>query len=308
LTFQARRTARRLGWLSVVLGATELLLPRAVAGAVGAGGSRPARAITRVLGLRQLISGLGILTTPRPSTWLTARVAGDVVDLGLLVAALALPSVRRARLLSAAAAVVGVAVLDARSAQRLSAPDDSGARAVRTRRSITVNRPPAEVYRFWRDLSNLPRFMERLESVRVIDDRRSHWIMIGPLGLPFEWEAEIVEEQPDRGIAWRSVAGSEIDTAGSVRFRSAPGGRGTEVSVTLEYTPPGRELTAQLARLIGQAPEQQLSQDLRRFRQIVETGEVLVAHDPPHAGTGQSDHAPGRQMRDALPMLAGGAR
>src|SRR5262245_2828188 len=303
----AQRMARRLGWLSVALGALEILAPGTLARAVGTRGGRPTRVVTRALGVRELASGVGILTTPRPTGWLTSRMAGDVMDLGLLVTALASPSARRLRLLAAAAAVVGVAMLDARSAQRLSAPN-GGARAVRARRSITVNRPVEDVYRFWRDLSNLPTFMEKIESVRVTGHRRSHWIATGPLGLPFEWEADVVEERENEVIAWRSLPGSEIDTAGAVWFRPAPGGRGTEVTVDLEYTPPGRELTAQLVKLIGQAPEQQLRQDLRRFKQLMETGQIIIAPDVPQIPDRGVDR--GRRRRRAgavVPILAGGA-
>jgi uncharacterized membrane protein len=306
LTLRARRLARRLGWLSVALGTVELLAPGVLARAVGTRGSRPARIVMRTLGVRELTSGIGILSTRRP-TWLSARVAGDVMDLGLLLTALASPSARRSRLLAAAAAVVGLAVLDARCAEHLSAPDGPTGRAVRARRSITVNLPAEELYRFWRDLSNLPTFMEKIESVRITADRRSHWIATGPLGLPFEWEAEVVEERPNHHIAWRSIAGSEIDTAGSVSFRPAPRGQGTEVTVELEYTPPGRELTAQLAKLIGQAPEQQLRQDLRRFKQLMETGQILVAAADTDIMSGRSGHDQ-RRHPGALRMVAGGGR
>lgn len=299
---RTRRMARRLGWLSVALGAMELLAPVALARAVGTRGRRSARVVARALGVRELASGIGILTTPRPAGWLTSRVAGDVMDLGLLVMALASPSARRGRLLAAAAAVVGVAVLDARCAERLGAPGGPGVRTVRARRSITVNRPAEELYRFWRDSSKLPSFMAKIESVRVIGPGRSHWIATGPLGLPFEWEADVVEERENQLIAWRSIAGSEIDTVGSVWFRPAPGGRGTEVTVELEYTPPGRELTAQLAKLVGQAPEQQLRQDLQRFKQLMETGRIIVAHDEGE----RSGHEPRRHGGAVL--VAGGGR
>jgi uncharacterized membrane protein len=265
--------------------------------------------VTRALGVRELACGVGILTTPRPTTWLTSRVAGDVMDLGLLVTALAVPSARRLRLLAAAAAVVGVAMLDARSAQHLGARNGGGGRAVRARRSITINRPVEELYRFWRDLSNVPTFMEKIESVRVTGHRRSHWIARGPLGLPFEWEAEIAEERENQVIAWRSVSGSEIETAGAVWFQPAPGGRGTEVTVELEYTPPGRELTAQLVKLFGQAPEQQLREDLRRFKQLMETGQMIVAPDVPEIPDRRLDrHRRQHHGGAVVPLLAGGAR
>jgi uncharacterized membrane protein len=116
-----------------------------------------------------------------------------------------------------------------------------------------------------------------------------------------------LSKRPNHLIAWRSIAGSEIDTAGSVSFRPAPGGRGTEVTVELEYTPPGRELTAQLAKLIGQAPEQQLRQDLRRFKQLMETGQILIAHDGTDGPSGRSGHDQ-RRHAGAVRLVAGGRR
>jgi len=228
------------------------------------------------------------------------------MDLGLLVAALASRSARPARLLAAAAGVVGLAMLHARSAEHLGAPNGAGGRAVRVRRSVTVNRAVDELYRFWRDLSNVPTFMERIDSVRVTGDRRSHWIATGPLGLPFEWEAEIVEDRENQVISWQSLAGSEIDSGGAVKFRPAPGARGTEVTLELEYTPPGRELTAQLLKLMGQAPAQQLREDLRRFKELMETGQIIVAPSDPE--TDRVDHVRHRQAGAVVPMLAGGAR
>ena len=131
----------------------------------------PARLITRLGGLREIAAGVGILTTPRPATWLSSRVAGDMMDLGLLGVAFTAPSARRSRLLAAMAAVAGATVLDARCAQRLTGPPSTSGRAVRARRSITINRTAEELYRFWRDLSNLPRFMAKVESVQP--DRRA---------------------------------------------------------------------------------------------------------------------------------------
>jgi uncharacterized membrane protein len=269
------QVARGLGWFSVVLGSIEFLAPGAVARAIGAGDSAVVRAATRVCGLREIASGLGILTTPRPAGWVTSRMAGDIMDLAMLGVALALPSARRGRLLAAGAAILGVTVLDATCAQRLREASGRHGRAVRARRSLTINRPAEELYRVWRHVSNLPRFMRRIESVHATGDRRSHWIARGPFGMRVEWDAEITEDRPNQAIAWRSLSGSPIDTAGAVRFSPAPGGRGTEVTVELEYSLPGRAVSAQLARLLGQAPEQQLQEDLRRFKQLLETGQII---------------------------------
>ena len=126
----------------------------------------------------------------------------------------------------------------------------------------------------WRDFSNLPRFMSHLESVEVIDERRSHWRTKAPAGKSVEWDAEIVEDQPGEVLAWRSVQGSQIGNSGRVRFVDAPGDRGTEVHVDFEYQPPMGTLGVVFARLLGEEPEQQASDDLRRFKHIVETGRV----------------------------------
>jgi len=147
-------------------------------------------------------------------------------------------------------------------------------------RSITVNRPVEEVYRMWRDLENLPRFMSHLESVKV-DGSRSHWAARGPAGSSVTWDAEIINEEPNRLLAWRSLEGSTVSTAGSVHFRPAPGGRGTEVMVTLKYDPPAGKLGSWLAWLFGEEPSLQVRDDLRRFKQLIEAEEVPTTQGQP---------------------------
>ena len=143
---------------------------------------------------------------------------------------------------------------------------------VKVERAITIDRPAHELYAFWRDFENLPRFMEHLESVTVIDATRSHWIARAPVGQRVEWDAEIHNEVPDELIAWRSLPGSEIANAGSVHF--TPAGGGTEVRVVLSYEPPAGRLGDAVARLFGEAPAQQVQDALRRFKQVMEAGEV----------------------------------
>jgi uncharacterized membrane protein len=144
---------------------------------------------------------------------------------------------------------------------------------VKVEKSVTIDRPAHELYAFWRDFENLPRFMEHLESVTVIDPMRSHWIAKAPVGQRVEWDAEIHNEIPDRLIAWRSLPGSEIPNAGSVHFGHAPDGA-TEVRVVLSYEPPAGRVGDAVARLFGEAPSQQVADDLRRFKQVMEAGEV----------------------------------
>ena len=143
--------------------------------------------------------------------------------------------------------------------------------------ATTIGKPAAELFKFWRNFENLPNFMQHLESVRVIDDKRSKWVAKGPAGSSVRWEAEIINEEPDALIAWRSLAGAQVDNAGSVRFVEAPAGRGTEVRVTLDYVPPGRTLGKWVAKLLGEDPQLQIEEDLRRFKQLMETGEITVA-------------------------------
>jgi uncharacterized membrane protein len=141
-------------------------------------------------------------------------------------------------------------------------------------KSITVNRSPEELYRFWHDFDNLPRFMTHLDSVEVTGERRSHWKVKALAGMTVEWEAEIIADKPNELIAWRSLEGAAVDHAGSVRFVRAPGDRGTEIRVEMQYIPPGNVMGAKLARLLGQDPSQQVQEDLRRFKQLMEAGEV----------------------------------
>ncbi len=145
-------------------------------------------------------------------------------------------------------------------------PGDKGIKVVRT---VTVARSPQEVYRYWRDLENLPRFMEHVESVRELDERRSAWVVKGPAGHEVEWTAEILADREGEMIAWESLPGAEVQNAGSVWFQATADG-GTEVKVALQYLPPGGVVGATVAKLFGEAPEQQLDEDLQRFKTLVE--------------------------------------
>jgi uncharacterized membrane protein len=159
---------------------------------------------------------------------------------------------------------------------------------VRVDASTTINRTPEELYRYWHNFENLPRFMHNLESVRSTGGNRSHWVARGPLGLRVEWDAEVITDRPNEVIAWRSLPGSEVATAGSVHFRPAPGNRGTEVKVELKYDVPGGKAAVTLARLLGDAPEVEVREDLRRFKRILETGEVPTTRGQP-SGRGRDE-------------------
>ncbi len=152
-------------------------------------------------------------------------------------------------------------------------PGDKGIKVVKT---ITVARSPQEVYRYWRNLENLPRFMEHVESVRELDGRRSAWVVKGPLGHDVEWTAEIISDRDGEMISWESLPGAEVQNAGSVWFQPAGNG-GTEVKVALQYLPPAGIVGAAVAKIFGEAPEQQLEADLNRFKELIEAGAVEAA-------------------------------
>lgn len=275
------RLATALGWFSIGLGLAEVLAPKGVARLIGVGNDHPV--LFRLLGLREIASGVGILTQQRPAGWLWSRVAGDALDLSLLGAALKSDDSNRARVVIATVAVVGVTALDVLDAQQLSRSSSANGATVRVK-SVTINHPPEEVYRFWRDFQNLPRFMSHLESVQVTGENRSHWVAKAPAGTTVEWDAEITEDRPNELIAWRSLEGADVNNSGSVRFERAPGGRGTEVTVELQYDPPGGVIGASIARLFGEEPEQQIKGDLARFKQVMETGEVVRSDASIHRG------------------------
>jgi uncharacterized membrane protein len=145
-------------------------------------------------------------------------------------------------------------------------------KGVQVEKSIAVNATPAALYSFWRELENLPRIMSHLRSVTVRDDGRSHWIVRGPAGRDIEWDAEIINEVPGELIGWRSVGSSQVDHAGSVHFEPAAGGGGTLVRVLLRYDPPGGKIGAAFAKLFGEDPSQQIEEDLRHFKELMESG------------------------------------
>ena len=123
--------------------------------------------------------------------------------------------------------------------------------------------------------------MNHLEAVRVTGENRSHWVAKAPAGTTVEWDAEVYNEKPNELIAWRTLEGADVDSAGSVRFEQSEGGRGTVVRVTLKYDPPGGSIGAAIATLFGENPEQQIDEDLRRFKQLIETGEVATTEGQP---------------------------
>ncbi len=147
---------------------------------------------------------------------------------------------------------------------------------IKVEKTVTINKSAEELYRFWHNFENLPTFMKHLKSVKVHNEKRSHWIANAPLGNSVEWDADILEDRENEFISWASVEGADVDNSGFVRFKKAPGDRGTEVKIVLEYNPPGGALAATVAKLFGEEPEQQIGDELRRFKMLMEAGEIAT--------------------------------
>lgn len=270
--------ARALGWVSLALGTAQLAAPGAVSRLSGVDDSPAAKWITRLAGGREMLHAALLLGGRTPARWAWTRVAGDALDLTLLGTALARrKGGRRRRAAAATAAITGITALDLLCALRGSPP---GRGPLRLHASITINRPRQEVYLFWRNLENLPAFMVHLESVHAVGARHSRWRAKGPM-TDVEWEAEIVDDREGELIAWSSVGDSAVTTSGTVAFTDGPDGRGTVVDVDMEYTVPGRALGAAVAKMVGEHPDQQIRDDLRRLKQVMETGEVVRSEGSP---------------------------
>ena len=312
-----RRTRRRnggadgeglatgLGWFSLALGIAQIAAPGGVARMIGVRDTSRSRAMMRMIGVRELASGVGLLSQSRTSDWALARAAGDVMDLTLLGSALGSEGGRRGRTAAATAAVLGVTALDLFAGKEIREDEAvTGRRAkprgIRVQRAITVNRSPDEVYAFWRDFENLPRFMRHLESVQDLGDGRSRWKARAPAGATVEWEAELVDDRPNEVIAWRSVEGADVWNTGAVRFRPAAGGRGTEVHVNIRYYPPGGVITSKLAMLFREEPGQQVADDLRAFKQVMETGEVVLSDATVERGRSPAQPTEERDVREEV--------
>jgi uncharacterized membrane protein len=213
-------------------------------------------------GVREIVTGLGLLSERAPGAWAWARVAGDAMDLALLGAATSSPDADPRRIAATTAGVLGVTALDVYSGQRLAATAAAAAPRIAVTHTITINSAPDELYRFWKNLENLPLFMEHLESVSEVNERVSHWIAKAPAGVSVEWDAEIVDDQPERSIGWRTLPGSQVKHEGMVSFEPAAGG-------------------VWIARMFGEEPALQVADDLRRLKQLLETGEVATTLGQP---------------------------
>jgi uncharacterized membrane protein len=270
---------RSLGWFSLALGLTQMLAPKTLGRMIGVGDQST---VMRMCGLREIVSGVGLLSGRAPAAFAMSRVVGDAVDLALLGAALRSPQADPARIAAAATAVAGVAAADLYASKLdMRASMAEASEEVPVTVSLVVNSSPEKIYEFWRKLTNLPRFMKHLESVQETGERTSHWIAKGPGGMRLQWDSEIVEDQPGQFISWRTREGSEVNHCGSIRFERASSGQGTIIRVEMYYGWPGGQLGAKAARMFSAAPEAVAMEDLRRFKQLIETGEIATTRGQP---------------------------
>ncbi len=231
------------------------------------------------------------LNVPPAERWVSGLSGGALVALGLKMR-----SIPGALLAIIGGAMVqrgwtghcsGYAALGINRAEgRGAEPEEYFQNGIHVSESITIDKSPEELYKFWRNFENLPRFTEYLEEVKKIDDKRSHWKAKAPAGMSVEWDAEIINDEPNNTIAWRSLYPASVDNAGSVRFIEGPAGRGTEVRVVFDYIPPAGRAGWFVAKLFGRDPAAEVREDLRRFKQIMETGEVATAQGQPHGKRG----------------------
>jgi len=295
------RLSRAIGWSSVGVGAAQIAAPAAIARAIGLDPDGRASLAARVMGVANLAIGAGLIVRPRRGSRMWARIAGDALGVGLLALTASGQRTRDRRVVTALAASGTILALDALAARRL----------LRERRppvplvfAVTINKTPAEVYAFFRRFENLPRFMDHLESVETTGETRSHWRARLPLGRVIEWDAEITEDRPDELIAWQTVDRSLFAHRGRVTFAAAPGDSGTEVRVSMKIGVPGLSPSATLGNLLTRP---QIKGDLRRLKQVMEAGEVLLSDASAVRGKhpAQPSTAAARRARERSLRLSG---
>lgn len=270
---------RALGWLSVGLGLAALLAPRRLGAWTGLDGRT---ALLRAVGTRELLSGAGLLTRPQNCGWVWARVLGDLIDMAVLVRFSGRSSRHRKRALSSLAVVSAIASVDLGTAvQRTRVRSSAAPPDIYLERSILVNKSPEECYAFWRDFTNLARFIARVASIRAVGERRARWHVRLPGGRDLQWDSEITAEAPPQRIQWRALSGAPFQHAGAVVFEPAPGKRGTLVRLSMHYRAPAGGVGAAVAQWLGPDPFGQVRENLRRFKQLIETGEIATTEGQP---------------------------
>lgn len=275
---RSQQTARALGWFSIGLGVSELLLTDRMARAIG---FRRSPLWLQVMGVREIATGIGILAARRPGAGhVQMRVMGDAIDLALLASAWDSAGRERHRLSIATAAVLGVTVLDVLATRKL-ASDGATHNPLQLRASISLEEPPDEVYRQLRDLSNLTAYLSHAHTVELQGEESFQLTSDIPFSGTSLWHARIIEDVPSRRVVWETLPESPLHMRGQLDINPRSGERGTLLRASVSIKPATPSLVTPLARLLGSLPDQWLMQQLRRFRQYVETGEVATTQGQP---------------------------
>jgi len=278
------RIANFLGWFSIGLGLAEIVAPRALAKFIGVPNGSRTSSVLRFYGVREIAAGIGILSQDNPAPWLWARVGGDLLDLSTLGTAITSPDTERGRASVAAVAVAGITALDVYCAQKLSSASQANGASPNpsaVSSAIIIEKSPEEIYAFWRNFQNLSLVSPQLESVQITGPTTSHWKVRSPIGSSLlEWDAKITEENPNTYIAWQSVS-TAAPHSGSASFARATGGRGTKVTVRMDF---GGGHGTKLGKLFGMVPREQANIMLHNLKQLFETGEVMQSDASIHTG------------------------
>lgn len=297
---RADKLAQGLGWFSIGLGTAQILAPRVMSRLVGVKDADNNTGLMRALGVREIAAGIGLLADPKPTGFAAARVAGDAMDLALMVKTLATPENDKGRALFATAFVVGAGILDviatgelAQTTPKVAHPDRS-LEALSVKKSVTVNRPVEEVYAYWQNFENLPQFMKHLDSVQNTGENTSRWTAGSAQGESVQWDVQLMESEPNKLLSWRTVGVSDITGHGRVEFHPAPGGRGTEVRANISYKVPGGAVGKRLATIFRDLPGLKVENQLNIFKQIMETGEEVHSDSSIHKGPHPAQPSSGR--------------
>lgn len=267
--FSSRKLAQGIGWYSIALAVVELISPKTVNQTIGIKDDPLHHNLVRVRGVRELISGIGIVASRKPAGYLWSRVAGDVIDFALVGQALTHRRNNKQKLLIATAAFSAVALLDVVAA--LSQTHKKDTPNLRLKRSIKVNGTPDELYELWRQPETLPKIMKHFAEFTHIDAQRSHWKIPAAVGPALEWEAVIVEEREGKYLRWESLPGTTLPTRGWVNFRSLGKGDKTEVCLCLDFEPPAGALGEAALKLVQGIPNGLVQDMLNQFKTLSQT-------------------------------------
>jgi uncharacterized membrane protein len=209
----------------------------------------------------------------------TERLGSPIVGGALVLTGLSQRFLLRTLLTASGASLIYHGIMGDKNLQNklMETTTDLVANSIRVEKTVTIqNKSPEELYTYWRNFENLPTFMNNLQSVRIVNETRSHWAAKSPMGNSIEWDAEMLIDRPNELITWASVPGADVENSGSVRFTPAYPGRGTEVKLVLEYSLPGGAIADAIAKVFNQSPKQQIVEDLRHFKMLMETGEIAT--------------------------------